>query len=300
MKFYKLLAIFAVLLMWTTCMSAATKPKKQMAVQLYSIGSVIGGDKYAANHADAFKKLALWGYTDVEAADYNNETGKFYGRTPAEFKHDVESAGLKVLSSHTSKQLSAEELASGDFTESLNWWKKTIADHKAAGMKYIVNPWSGVPKTIKDLQTYCDYYNAVGKLCSENGIKFGYHNHNHEFQKVEGQVMYDYLIEHTNPSYVFFQMDVYWAVMGQAAPVDYFKKYPGRFKMLHIKDRAEVGQSGMVGFDAIFRNAKTAGLEHYVVEVEQTYTNDVMGCVKASSQYLHAAPFVKAVYPLTK
>lgn len=49
--------------------------------------------------------------------------------------------------------------------------------------------------------------------------------------------------------------------MGKASPVDYFHKYPGRFKMLHIKDRREIGQSGMVGFDAIFENAKTAGVE---------------------------------------
>ena len=95
-------------------------------------------------------------------------------------------------------------------------------------------------------------------------------NHSFEFKKVEDKVvMIDYMIENTDPQYVFFEMDVYWVMMGQASPVDYFNRYPGRFKLLHIKDRKEIGQSGMVGFDAIFKNAELAGVENIVVEVFQ-------------------------------
>ena len=107
--------------------------------------------------------------------------------------------------------------------------------------------------------------------------------------------MLEYMIEHTDPRYVFYQMDVFWTVMGQASPVDLFHKYPGRFKMLHIKDLREIGQSGMVGFDAIFRNAATAGVEQIVVEVEQ-YSYDVEKSVRMSLEYLLEAPFVKASY----
>ena len=63
------------------------------------------------------------------------------------------------------KTLSKEELASGDYSKSLEWWDQCIADHKAAGMKYIVAPWMDVPKTLKDLETYCAYYNEIGKRC---------------------------------------------------------------------------------------------------------------------------------------
>ena len=91
-------------------------------------------------------------------------------------------------------------------------------------MSYIVAPWMDVPKTLKELDTYCAYYNEIGKRCKQQGMSFGYHNHAHEFQKVEDKVMYDYMIEHTNPEYVFFQMDVYWVVRGQNSPVDYFNK----------------------------------------------------------------------------
>jgi len=126
-------------------------------------------------------------------------------------------------------------------------------------------------------------------------LRFGYHNHAHEFQKVEGQVMYDYMLEHMNPEYVFFQMDVYWVVRGQNSPVDYFNKYPGRFKIFHIKDHREIGQSGMVGFDAIFKNAKTAGVQYLVAEIEK-YSMPVEESVEVSLDYLLNAPFVEKSY----
>lgn len=234
------------------------------------------------------------GYTGVETANYNDR--KFYGKTPQEFKQMVEANGMKVLSSHTSRGLSEKELESGDLTEALKWWDDCIADHKAAGMEYIVTPHMGIPKTLKDLQTYCDYYNEIGKRCNAAGLKYGYHNHAHEFQKVEGkEVMLDYMLQHTNPEYVFFQMDVYWVVRGANSPVDYFNKYPGRFAMLHIKDHREIGQSGMVGYDAIFKNAEKAGVRHLVAEIEQ-YSCPVKESVKQSLDYLLEAPFVKASY----
>ncbi len=88
---------------------------------------------------------------------------------------------------------------------------------------------------------------------------------------------------------------VYWIVRGQHSPVDYFNKYPGRFTVLHIKDDKEIGDSGMVGFDAIFRNAKVAGVKHIVAEIEG-YSCPVEESVKKSLDYLLDAPFVKASY----
>ena len=134
--------------------------KKEIAIQLYSvrerIGSHVGNQSgnYDTDYAAILKELAQMGYTGVESAGYHE--GLFYGKKPEEFKRDVEAAGLKVLSSHCNKDLTPEELASGDFTESLKWWDQCIAAHKAAGMTYIVTPWLGVPETVKDLKTYCD------------------------------------------------------------------------------------------------------------------------------------------------
>ena len=288
MKARYLLVLFALLVALPQAMNA--KKKKEVSIQLYSVRDVInkGTDLNVV-----LKDLAEMGYTSIEAANYDN--GKLYGKTPEEFKSAVEKAGMTVLSSHCSRGLSGEEVASGDFSESLKWWDQSIAAHKAAGMKYIVNPGIGVPKTMKEMKMYCDYFNEIGKRCQQNGMKFGYHNHAHEFQKVEGQVMYDYMLEHTNPEYVFFQMDVYWVVRGQNSPVDYFNKYPGRFKIFHIKDHREIGQSGMVGFDAIFKNAKTAGVQYLVAEIEK-YSMPVEESVEVSLDYLLNAPFVEKSY----
>lgn len=268
---------------------------KEIGVQLYSIRDVIGNpEAYARNHEEAFKALAQMGYTSVEAACYYD--GKLYGVDPEQYKADLEAAGLKSLSTHIGRNLSDEELASGDFTESMKWWDQAIAAHKAAGCKYVVCPSFAVPQTLAGLKTYCDYFNAIGAKCKENGMLFGYHNHSHEFNKVEDKVIYDFMLENTNPESVFFEMDVYWAVMGHAAPVEYFKKYPGRFTMLHIKDYRELGESGMVGFDAIFNNAGLAGMKDFIVEIEAFTKGDWKESMKACADYLLKSDFVKATY----
>lgn len=268
---------------------------KEIGVQLYSIRDVIGNpEAYALNHEEAFKALAQMGYTSVEAACYSD--GKLYGVDPEQYKADLEAAGLKSLSTHIGRNLSDEELASGDFTESMKWWDQAIAAHKAAGCKYVVCPSFAVPQTLAGLKTYCDYFNAIGAKCKENGMLFGYHNHSHEFNKVEDKVIYDFMLENTNPDSVFFEMDVYWAVMGHAAPVEYFKKYPGRFTMLHIKDYRELGESGMVGFDAIFNNAGLAGMKDFIVEIEAFTKGDWKESMKACADYLLKSDFVKATY----
>ncbi|MCS4227470.1 MULTISPECIES: sugar phosphate isomerase/epimerase [Sphingobacterium] len=280
------------------CMLLAINPtfaqqkaaKKEIGLQLYSVREEISKNP---NFDQILQKIAALGYTGVEAAGYKD--GKLYNLSPQEFKAKVEKTGMKVLSSHATKTLSAQELASGDFSESLKWWDECIAAHKAAGMKYIVTPWMDVPKTLKDLETQCRYLDAVGAKCRQQGILYGYHNHAHEFKKVEDKVMFDYMLEHTNPENVFFEMDVYWAVIGDVSPVDYFNKYAGRFKALHIKDHREIGQSGMVGFDAIFNNAKTGGLKYLFVELEDT-RNDIYTGLEQSIDYLKKASFVKDSY----
>ena len=152
--------------LWMACATtpaAQQPPKKDVALQLYSLRDDFGND------FDATIKIAgEAGYTAIEAAGYGD--GKFYGKTPAEFKAAVEAAGMTVLSSHTTKPLSNDELRTKDFSESLAWWDEAIEAHLAAGMQYIVAPWMAVPKTLADLQTYCDYYNAVGQKCKERGL----------------------------------------------------------------------------------------------------------------------------------
>ncbi len=282
----KLFGLILLLLSNFTIMAKAPT-KKEIYLQLYSVR-----DDIKTNFDNTLSEVARMGYTGVEAANYSD--GKFYSRTPEEFKREIETRGMAVLSSHVGKVL-ADEISKTDWGEVWKWWDTAIGAHKAAGMKYIVMPWMPTPKTLADLKVYCDYFNKIGEKCNAAGIRFGYHNHNFEFTKIEGETMYDYLLQHTDPTKVFFEMDVYWVVRGSASPVDYFNAYPSRFEILHIKDNKELGQSGMVGFDAIFANTTVAGVKYIVVEVEN-YNFKPLLSVEKSLKYLVESSFVKASY----
>ncbi|BBD46048.1 Hypothetical protein PEIBARAKI_6041 [Petrimonas sp. IBARAKI] len=261
--------------------------KKDIYLQLYSVR-----DDIKANYQATIDTVANTGFTGVEAAGYND--GQFYGMAPADFKKSIEDAGLEVLSSHAGRPL-ADNTKDTNWDEVWKWWDTAIQAHKDAGMKYLVVAWIPTPKTLVDLKAYCDYFNQVGEKCNAAGIRFGYHNHNFEFTEIEGEVMYDYMLKNTDPAKVFFQMDVYWVVRGGQSPVEYFNAYPGRFEILHIKDNKELGQSGMVGFDAIFKNIDKSGAKYLVVEVEK-YTGTPFEGIKESYNYLANADYVRASY----
>lgn len=265
----------------------ACNQKKDIHLQLYSLR-----DDIKADYSATIDSVVKFGYTGVEAAGYND--GKFYGMSPADFKKSIEDAGLVLLSSHASRPL-PDSVQATNWDEIWAWWDTAIQAHKETGMKYLVAPWMPTPKTLADLQTYCDYYNQIGEKCNAAGLRFGYHNHSFEFKEVEGELMYDYMLKNTDPSKVFFQMDVFWVVEGGKDPVDYFNNYPGRFELLHIKDKTELGKSGKVNFENIFNNIEKAGTKHVIVEVEH-YTGTPMQGVKESYNYLNDAAFVKKSY----
>ena len=270
-------------------------PGKKMNVQLYSARTLIGTPElFAKNHGYVLSRLAQMGFTGAEAASYDN--GKFSGLEPAAFRKALNDAGLEFVSSHTSHTLTKEELASGNYGEALKWWDACIAAHKAAGVPYLVMSYSQPLSSETELKTMAAYLDAIGEKCRAAGIRFGYHSHSHEFRKVGDTTMMDWFISHTSPENVFFEMDVYWAVVGGVSPVEYMKKYPGRFEILHIKDKYEIGQSGMVGFEPIFRNFGTAGTRGYIVELEQASTPNILKGLRESILYLRNASYVKEDY----
>lgn len=267
-----------------------TAPAREMAVQLYSVRTLLGTPElFARNHAYVLGRLAQMGYTSVEANGYSE--GRFYGLSPAEFRQTVEAAGLSLLSSHVTHTLSAAQLASGDFSGEMAWWDRCIAAHKAAGIPYLVMSWSQPLQTQAEMETTAAYLDAVGARCREAGIRFGYHCHSHEYRTVDGTTMLDAFATRTKPENVFIQMDVYWAVAAGVSPVEYMRKYPGRFELMHIKDKYEIGQSGMVGFDAIFRAFPRAGTKAFVVELEQASTPNILRGLRESALYLRNASF---------
>jgi len=285
------LIIFVVLiaLVITTSYSFKKSPQKFIGLQLYSLRDSINKDV-----PYTISRVNKMGYKFVEPAGYSD--GKFYGLDPISFKDLCKANKLTVLSSHAGQN--APEAANK--VKTMEWWATAIDAHKAAGAKYLIQPSMGQTayKTLEGLKAYCDYFNEVGAMCNAKGIRFGYHNHDKEFStKLEGQTIYDYMLANTDPTKVMFEIDLYWAVVGGANPVDYFNKYPGRFELWHIKDEKVIGESGKVDFASIWKGLKVSGMKYGVVEVER-YSSDNFTDCKKSIDFLNAAEYVKM--PLNK
>lgn len=265
----------------TGCTEEAAK--KEIGLQLWSVREAMNEDAVGT-----IQKVGEIGYTFIETAGYSD--GKFYGMEPDTFVQLAEENGLEFLSSHTGKALPTEE----QWDSVMMWWDACIEAHAEAGVSYIVQPWMGSAgyDSLSGLQAYCDYFNAVGEKCAAKGIKFGYHNHDKEFQELEGVTIYDYMLQNTDPEKVFFQLDLYWIDHGGADAITYFEEYPGRFLLWHVKDEAEVGASGNMDFARIFAEAEKAGMEKIIVEVEQ-YNFDPLVSVEKSYEYLNNAEFVE-------
>jgi len=235
---------------------------------LYSVRNEMGKDA-----KETLKKVAEIGYKYIEAVDYRD--GKFYGMTPEEFKKQLNDLGMVPLSIH----MGMVTLDNAD---------KLIADVKAAGFQYFVAPVPpmGMAKFNREARSMAMsdnvdslvlVLNAIGQKCKAAGLEFLYHNHNFEFvANANGVVPYDYMLEHLDPVIVNFQMDLYWVTKAGADPVAYFEKYPGRFKIWHIKDMDSQGRfapvgTGTIDFKRLLAKKDLAGMKYYIVEQDQTF-----------------------------
>ena len=242
--------------------------KKFGGLALYTLRDDMGTNAKATLQA-----VSDVGYKNIEAAGYAD--GKYYGMTPADFKGLLKSLKLKPISTHQS----AVTIDNAD---------KMMADAKAAGFKYFVVPippmgmftfnqedkTMGMTGTVEDL---AKILTTLGEKAKKAKLKLLYHNHDFEFKKNEdGIVPIDYLLENVDPKLLNFQMDLYWVTKAGANPIAYFNKYPGRFKIWHVKDMDEQGRfapvgKGSIGFKNILANKELSGMKYYMVEQDITF-----------------------------
>jgi sugar phosphate isomerase/epimerase len=292
---YSILVLLSFILLFSCAPSAkktAENQEKNIGLQLYSLRDPIGDEAIGID--SILRAVGEMGYKYVE--NYGYYEGLTYGLTPEELKAQTDAAGITVLSTHVRRDIPAETTEE-NLAALWAWWDKCIADHKAMGARFIVVPSMPTPETLEGLKKYTDYYNAIGERCNAAGLKFGYHNHAYEFEKVydDGTVMYDYMVKNTDPEKVFFELDVYWCQKGGRPATELFAAYPGRFIALHIKDEQELGQSGYMNFEELFNQMEPSGAKYLFVEVER-YTVPPVESVKQSLEYLNKAGFVKADY----
>ncbi len=279
-RFFRLLSLTILMSM----SMAVFAQKKWGGMTLYTVRNEMGKDAKAT-----LKQVADLGYKYIEAVDYKD--GKFYGMTPDEFKSYLKSLGLQPISVH----MGSMTLDNAD---------KLVADVKAAGFKYFVAPVPPMgmfrfdPKTRSlgmegTVEKLADILNTIAKKAHAAGLEFLYHNHDFELKpNKDGIVVLDYLLEHLDPKYVNFQMDLYWVTKAGADPVAYFQRYPGRFKVWHVKDMDTEGRfapvgKGTIDFKRILDNKKLSGMKYYIVEQDMTFDGlQPMEAIKISKEGL--------------
>lgn len=262
-----------------------------IAIQLYSVR----GDM-EADFAGTLKKIKDLGYNGVEFAG-------LYGHSAAEAKALCEEIGLLPISAH----VPYAELLKGE---------EAFKTYAEIGCKYIVIPWIG-SEYLAGGEKNAEFYANVkkfGELANKHGMKLCYHNHDFEFEKVDGEYKLDNLYATVSPELLSTQLDTCWVNVGGENPSEFIRKYAGRVEIVHLKDfvgqRSEnmygligtdtestekakgefefrpVG-SGLQDFPSILAASKEVGASWVVVEQDQPSMGKTpLECAKASIDYL--------------
>jgi sugar phosphate isomerase/epimerase len=246
-----------------------------IGLQLYSVRDLLPKD-----FDGTLAKVKTAGYSVVEAAGY-------YHKTAAEFRHSMDKAGLRCMSTH--HPMSELKPRLDEFVE----YGKTL------GLEYIVCP-SPTRKdpamkgalNLEDWRWVAGELNKIGEKVKAAGMVFGYHNHGPEFGKENGVVFYDELLRLTDPKVVVFEMDCGWVFSAGRNPLDYIAKTPERFPLLHIKDvereangryHSHVLGTGKADYVPILRAA--TGLKQYFVEQEE-FDIDPIEALRQDADYM--------------
>lgn len=255
----------------TTLPSTATASPKlsQIGLQLYTVRGEMQKDVAAT-----LARVARIGYKEVEFAGY-------FGRSPTDIRALLDADGLTSPSSHVALAAIRADTPG------------IIAAAKVIGHQFIVVPWIDAEqrKSLDDWRGIARTLNGLGALLSAAGLNLAYHNHDFEFERIDGQLPYDVLLAETDPTLVAMEMDIYWTTKAGQDPLAYFAKYPGRFKEVHLKDSkgppahdmTSVG-SGSTDWHQIFAHRSQAGIQHYFVEHDNP--KDAFESIQASYTYL--------------
>ncbi len=261
---------------WTEKPLAWTKP---IGLEMYTVR-----EEFPKDPEGTLKKIAAIGYREVEIpTEISAETLKGY----------LSAAGLTAPSTYPEVPKDVES------------WKKTLEHVKPYGVHYVVV--GDNPKLDADAwKKRADLFNKCGRLAQEAGMQFCYHAHYHEFAPVDGTSGYNIMLTQCDPRYLKMEMDIFWVTYAGQDPIAYFKKYPGRFPLLHIKDLkpgfpsstsefpydngpnpfAPVGQ-GRIDWATIFAHVKQAGTRHIFVEQDRC-DGSPFDAIKTSFDYLKA------------
>jgi len=256
----------------------------EIGIQVYSVRQALRND-----FAGTLSKLAAIGYNYVELFAYND--GKYFGIPVKEVKNILDGEGLKVRSSHTGTGVNNPN-AKGTLTTD---WERAVEDAKTLGQEYIVCAYlqDFERKTLSQYQKNAELFNKSAEVCKKYDLQFAYHNHAFEFIEIDGQIPFDLLLKETDENLVQIELDLYWINKAGKDPIEYFKNFPGRFPLWHVKDMdnteekffTEVG-NGVIDWKKIFKNKDLSGMKYLFVEQDRFKNNRPFESVEISYKYL--------------
>jgi sugar phosphate isomerase/epimerase len=265
-----------------------------VGLQLYSVRDEMNRDA-----AGTLKKLKEIGYTQVEHAGYWK--GKFYGYPAKEFATLLRDIGLDMISGHVAIQAADYNDGSKEFGAD---WREAVESAAAAGQRYIITPDFPEPWR-KDRDTvlrYLEVFNACGSFCKRLGVKFGYHNHTMEFDRIfAGASLYDLILQYTDPSLLALQLDIGLLYAAGVQPQAMIRGHAGRFELMHVKDEfrkpggGERGQGyestvlgqGELKLAQIVRLGRhTGGVKYFLVEQESFGGLPELECAQKDYQFV--------------
>lgn len=260
---------------------------RRIGLQLYSVR-----EDMAKDPVGSIRALSKMGYRLVEA--YGFDAGKLFGMPYADFGKLLQDNGMKMASTHCATTLKYFDEGKRDITDA---YKKIVDDAAGAGLKYLICPFMEVAER-PQIDKMVQLFNAAGKYCRKAGIRFAYHNHDFEFTQKgdDGRLLIEWLLQEVDPGLMAMEMDLYWVNFAHYNPHDWFRLYPGRWELCHVKDLAnsekretiEVGD-GAINFRDIFAHSGQAGLKYYIIELEHYKTTPMQGVERARSGMLRLA-----------
>jgi sugar phosphate isomerase/epimerase len=252
----------------TAVAASAAGVTDHLGLQMYSL-RVLGRAQGWAAALDKTKEL---GFAFIEAG------GPPKGLTVSQYQAELASRGLTLVSSGFGYETLEKDLAG------------SVAMAKGLGVKYVMVAW--IPHkddegfTLPEAMRAAADFNAWGEAFRAAGITLCYHPHGYEFRPLpDGSNLFDLIVRATNPDYLSFELDVFWATHGGQDPVKLMQKYPDRWRLMHVKDIRKGAQtgvftghapatddvavgSGQVDWPAVFREAQAVGVAWYFIEDE--------------------------------
>lgn len=239
---------------------------QEIGLQLYSLR-----EQFKTDVPGTFALIESWGVREIEG-------GGTFGMELETFK--------KLLASHQLTVISV----GADFNDLDKDPMTVVKEAKDLGAKYVVCYWiphDGDAFTFENMKKAVEVFNKAGKVLAENGLSLCYHPHGYEFRPYNNETLFDYLVKSTDAKWFNFEMDVFWIKHPGQDPVALLKKYPARWKLMHLKDRkpgtpgnqnghADIESNvvlgtGDVGIADIMKTAKKLGnVEHFFIEDEST------------------------------